>query len=240
MTKPQAIPFILPFAAWFWATGGWRELGRTALIGLATTVVLWLPFIPAGGPVAYLGNLAQYQSGVFAILSLRAWNAWWLVQQAAGGGFVRRTTSRSWVRSRCGWSGYLVTAGSSRSSSAWRSSGTRGRGHSSLGLAAATLVAFCFLTAMHERYSYGALVFLMLLVPDVRMRWLGVAFGIVFTLNILAAVPPTPGIAALLPIDGPLGIARVRRDARDHGHRARLAGAFAGPSGGGRSDDGGL
>ena len=68
-----------------------------------------------------------------------------------------------------------------------------------LGLAAATLVAFCFLTSMHERYSYGALIFLMLLVPDVRMRWLGVAFGIVFTLNVLAAVPPTPGIEALLP-----------------------------------------
>ena len=47
---------------------------------------------------------------------------------------------------------------------------------------------------MHERYAYGALVFLMLLVPDVRMRWLGVAFGVVFTLNLLAAVPPTPEI----------------------------------------------
>ena len=68
-------------------------------------------------------------------------------------------------------------------------------------------MAFCFLTSMHERYSYGALVFLMLLVPDVRMRWLGVAFGVVFTLNILAAVPPTPEIKALLPISGPLGIA---------------------------------
>ena len=22
MTKPQAIPFLVPFAAWFWATGG--------------------------------------------------------------------------------------------------------------------------------------------------------------------------------------------------------------------------
>ncbi len=25
LTKPQAIAFIIPFAAWFWATGGWRE-----------------------------------------------------------------------------------------------------------------------------------------------------------------------------------------------------------------------
>ena len=42
-----------------------------------------------------------------------------------------------------------------------------------LGLAAATLVAFCFLTTMHERYAYGALVFLMLLIPEARVRWLG-------------------------------------------------------------------
>jgi hypothetical protein len=60
---------------------------------------------------------------------------------------------------------------------------------------------------MHERYSFGALVFLMLLVPDVRMRWLGLAFGVVFTLNLLAAVPPTPQIGDLLPVAGPLGIA---------------------------------
>ena len=26
MTKPQALPFILPFAAWFWSHGGWREV----------------------------------------------------------------------------------------------------------------------------------------------------------------------------------------------------------------------
>ena len=47
---------------------------------------------------------------------------------------------------------------------------------------------------MHERYAYGALVFLALLIPERRLRWLGVAFGIVFTLNLLAAVPPTPAI----------------------------------------------
>ena len=75
-----------------------------------------------------------------------------------------------------------------------------------LGLAAATLVAFCFLTSMHERYAYGALVFLMLLIPEARVRWLGIAFGVVFTLNLLAAVPPTPQIEALLPVDGWLGI----------------------------------
>ncbi len=36
-----------------------------------------------------------------------------------------------------------------------RSCATRGHGSLILGLAAATLVAFCFLTSMHERYAFG-------------------------------------------------------------------------------------
>jgi hypothetical protein len=68
------------------------------------------------------------------------------------------------------------------------------------------LVAFCFLTTMHERYAYGAVIFLMLLVPDRRFRWLALALGIVFTLNLLAAIPPTPAIAELIPIGGLMGL----------------------------------
>ena len=75
-----------------------------------------------------------------------------------------------------------------------------------LGLAAATLVAFCFLTSMHERYAYGAFVFLMLLVPDRTVRALAVAFGIVFTRT---CWPPRRRRRSrrLLPIDRWLGIA---------------------------------
>ena len=76
-----------------------------------------------------------------------------------------------------------------------------------LGLAATTLIAFSFLTSMHERYAFGVVGFLMLLVPDRTVRALAIAFAIVFTANLLAAAPPTPQIAALLPIDGWLGIA---------------------------------
>jgi hypothetical protein len=68
MTKPQALPFLLPFAAWFWAQGGWRELARAAAIGLGVIVVLWLPFAAAGGPGDYLRNLAVYQNDIFSIL----------------------------------------------------------------------------------------------------------------------------------------------------------------------------
>ena len=56
---------------------GARSCGPAA-IGLAVIVVLWLPFIPAGGPLDYLRNLAEYQNEIFPILSLRAWNVWWL------------------------------------------------------------------------------------------------------------------------------------------------------------------
>ena len=76
-----------------------------------------------------------------------------------------------------------------------------------LGLAAAVLVAFTFLTTMHERYSFGALVFLVLLIPERRMLALWLAFGVVLTLNLVAAIPPSDQIGAMLPISVPLGVA---------------------------------
>jgi len=206
MTKPQALPFILPFAAWFWATGGWREVARATVIGVAIVFALWLPFIPEGGPTAYLRNLSHYQNDIFPILSLNAWNSWWLVQElVAGGRYVVDDVSGLGLLT-LRQVGYLITALTSLLVAVAILRDPRPRSLI-LGLAVATLLAFCFLTAMHERYSYGALVFLMLLIPDCRMRWVGLAFGIVFTLNILAAIPPTPGIAALLSVAGPLGIA---------------------------------
>jgi ALG6, ALG8 glycosyltransferase family len=205
MTKPQVLPFLVPFAAWFWATGGWRGFLRAALIGGAVIVVLWLPFIPAGGPFHYLDNLAQYQGTLFNILSLRAWNLWWWVQTLfAGGGFVADDVAfLGPVTLRyigLGLAGVLELA---VAVAVLRDPRPRTL---ILGLASAALVAFCFLTTMHERYAYGALVFLMLLIPEARVRWLGVVFGIVFTLNLLAAVPPTPLIGEVLPAGSWLGI----------------------------------
>lgn len=205
MTKPQALPLLVPFAAWFLATGGWQGAVRAAAIGLATIVVLWIPFVAASGPANYLGNLADYSS-LFAVLSLRAWNPWWILQSLAGGGdFVADSTAIVGpVTFR--WLGIAIAGAlellvflwvwrrPTAQSLAW-------------GLAAAGLVAFIGLTEMHERYAYPALIFLLVLFPDRGAVVLWVILGIVHTLNLVAAVPPTPEVGALIPVDGWLGIA---------------------------------
>jgi hypothetical protein len=206
MTKPQALPFLVPFGAWFLARDGWRGAARAALVGVAVIGVLWLPFIAAGGVQAYARTLTTYQGDIFAILSLRAWNLWWLVQELfAGGQFVAdNNTILGPITLR--HVGYGLAFLGELAVFVWvyRARSPRALAY---GLAAAVLVAFCLLTTMHERYAYGALAFLVLALPDRRAVWLAVAFGIVFTLNLLAAVPPTPEIGEALPVSGPLGIA---------------------------------
>lgn len=206
MTKPQALPFLVPFAAWFWATGGWRELVRAMAIGSAVIVALWLPFIPAGGPANYLHNLAIYQGQVFAILSIGAWNLWGLIQDlGAGGNFVADNvpflgpfTLRD--------VGYAITATLEIAVALLVLRSPRPR-TLLLGLAAAALVAFIGLTAMHERYAYGALIFLTPLIPEPRLRWLWLVFGAVFALNLVAAVPPIPEIGQRFFSSGLFGVA---------------------------------
>ena len=76
------------------------------------------------------------------------------------------------------------------------------------------------MTQMHERYAYAAFIFLVLLIPETRPRWLWLAFGVAFTLNLLAAVPPTPAIGERLSVDGSLGIAGSMAMIVDHDHDA--------------------
>jgi Gpi18-like mannosyltransferase len=205
MTKPQALPLLVPFAAWFWATGGWRELARTAAIGAAVIVVLWLTFLAAGGPARYLGHLADYQGGVFAVASLRAWNLWWLVQEAAAGGQFIADGNTILGPLALRHLGYVLAGFLELVVAVAVVRDPRPR-TLILGLAASVLVAFSFLTSMHERYAYGTVVFLMLLIADPRIRYLAVAFGVTFTLNLLAAIPPSDEVEALLPVSGVLGV----------------------------------
>ncbi len=212
MTKPQAIPFLVPFAAWFWSSGygrsgvqgGLREVGRCALIGLGVIVALWLPLLP-DGPGGYLANLGTYQNEIFNVLSLRAWNPWWLLQEAAAGGdFIRDDIAFAGPLT-LRHVGYLVTAVLTLVIGWAIVRDPRPRTFI-LGLVASVLVVFTFMTQMHERYAYAALILLVLLIPESRERWFWLVFGIVFTLNLVAAVPATPDLAATLPVSGPLGI----------------------------------
>jgi Gpi18-like mannosyltransferase len=205
MTKPQALPFLVPFAAWFLARDGWRGAIRAGIVGAATIAVLWLPFVAAGGIAGYARNLAEYQGDIFSFLSLRAWNLWWLVQDWLAPGQFVGDTNAAFGPITFRTLGYLLALAAELAvfAAVLRRPSPRTL---ALGLAAAVLVAFALLTTMHERYAFGALVFLVLAFPDRRAAALAVAFGVVFTLNLLAAIPPTPGIDATLDVGGPLGI----------------------------------
>ncbi|HEY4190807.1 MAG TPA: hypothetical protein VGM28_10315 [Candidatus Limnocylindrales bacterium] len=189
MTKPQALPFAVPFAAWFLATQGWRGTLKAVVIGLVVVALLWLPFVAAGGPGNYLRNLDAYQNDIFSVLSLRAWNPWWLLQElGADGAFVAdRTAALGPLTFRhigfivAGLLAAIVFIAVYRRPTA---------DQLALGLAAISLAAFIALTTMHERYAYPAFVFLLLALgrPAVLVAW--VAFAITFALNLVVAAPP--------------------------------------------------
>lgn len=204
MTKPQAVAFLVPFAAWFWATGGWRGIARAVVIGSVVVAVLWLPFIPSGGPAGYLRNLGVYQNEIFNVLSLRAWNPWWLVQEVAGGGFIRDDVAFAGpITLR--HTGYAVTALLSVVIARGVLRDPRPR-TLVLAVTASVLVVFTCMTQMHERYAFAAVPVLLLLAPEARPRWLWVALAVVLTLNLVAAVPASPELGALIPVGGLVGI----------------------------------
>ena len=205
MTKPQALPFIVPFAAWLLAHEGWQGAARGALVVGVVALLLWLPFIPAGGIQGYAHNLADYQGGIFAILSLRAWNLWWLVQELlAGGSFVADGSALFGpVTLRTLGYGLALLGEVAVFLYVYRARSPRAL---ALGLATASLVAFSLLTTMHERYAFAVLAFLPLAFPDRRALWLLLAFSVVFTLNLVAAAPPFPD-SPPIPVSGPLSVA---------------------------------
>jgi Gpi18-like mannosyltransferase len=212
MTKPQVAVLLVPFGFFVLARVGWRSpaslarLAGLAVVALATAVVLWLPFIPAGGPARYLAALATYQSDVYSVLSLNAWNLWWLIQQAIGHGAYVQDNQAIIGPLTFRVIGYLVTLPLLLvvGGAVYRRATARTL---ALGIAAAALVSFAFLTTMHERYAYAAVVFLALLVEDRRARLLALALGITFTLNLVGAATSDVYLESPITVDGPIGLA---------------------------------
>jgi hypothetical protein len=205
MTKPQALPLAIPFAAYYLRRYGLGGSVRAIAVAVATAAVLWAPFVAVGGLGNYVRNLADYSS-LFAVLSLRAWNPWWILTDLAGGGgliaddvpIVGPVTLR--------WVGVAI-AGLLELAVflwVWRRPTATGL---AWGLAAAALAAFIGLTAMHERYAYPALVFLVLCWPNRLAVWTWAVLGVAFALNLVAAVPPSGGPGSMVPVDGVVGIA---------------------------------
>jgi Gpi18-like mannosyltransferase len=205
MTKPQALAFLPPFAAWAWARLGPRRAFRAGLVALATVLVLWLPFLIDGGPAAFLATVARLQGQDFAVLSLRAWNPWWILQTWAGGGqfladggaLLGPLSPRILGIAMVGLLELLIVRAIARRPT---------QASLLLSLAASVLVCFTFLTAMHERYAYAAIVFLAPLLADRRILAMWLALSIAVALNLLAAIPPTREIAGALPVDGLAGL----------------------------------
>jgi len=204
MTKPQALPLAIPFAAYYVRRYGLGGSTRAVAVAVAVAAGLWAPFLAAGGLANYLRSLADY-SDLFSVLSLRAWNPWWILSDLAGGGqlvtddvpIVGPVTLR-WVGvAIAGLVGLAIFAW------VWRRPTATGL---AWGLTAASLSAFIGLTAMHERYAYPALVFLILCWPDRLAVWTWAVLAVTVSLNLVAAVPPGGGPGTVVPIGGPLGV----------------------------------
>jgi Gpi18-like mannosyltransferase len=205
MTKPQALPFLVPFAAYAFGRYGWR---RAVVFGIVTggvAALVWLPFLADGGPSRYLGNLGHYQDGVFAVLSLRAWNAWWLIQEPATGGDFLADTGRLIGPLTPRVLGYAL-AGLGELAVFVAVLRRPTRDGLLLGLAASVLVAFCLLTTMHERYSYGAVIFLAAAMSGRARAAAWAVLAVAATANVVAAIPPTAVPGTLVPLGGVVGI----------------------------------
>ena len=203
MTKPQALPLALPFIAFAFGRGGVRGLVTPGLTALLTVAALWAPFVAAGGPARYLEHLRAYGE-LFAVLSLRAWNPWWLVQLPFGiEQYVGDTNALAGpVTFRV--VGIVVAVLLGAAIAAWvarRPTATA----LAWGLVAVSLAAFCALTTMHERYLYPAVMLLPLLWPDRRAVALWAVLSVAFFLNLVASVSfPVSGPGSI--VGFPLGL----------------------------------
>ncbi len=204
MTKPQALPLAIPFAAYYLGRFGFRGSVRPALAAVLTVVVLWAPFVASGGLVRYIENLGFY-TDLFAVISVRAWNPWWILSGFAGDGVLIADYAPLAGPITFRWIGFGIAGLLELAVFAWvwrRPTATT----LAWGLAAAALAAFVGLTAMHERYAWPAVVFLVLCWPDRLAVSTWAIVSATVALNMIAAVPPSGGPGSLIQVGGVVGV----------------------------------
>jgi hypothetical protein len=202
MTKPQALPFMVPFAAFELRRLGTRQLLVFAGTLVATVVALWCPFLLANGPADYLFTVSHLQNGSFAWLSMNAWNLWWLVGLAVPPSSLSDAAPLLGpLNARTIGLGLAAIGEIAVFLAVWHIPSPR---RLALGIACATLVSFSLLTTMHERYSFAALIFLVPLLPDRRVLATWVVLSVAITANMLLAVPPWSPASIPLWIVGPV------------------------------------
>lgn len=205
-TKPQALPFVVPLAAFAVVRLGPRRAFVPIATAVVTLVVLWVPFLAEGGPAAYLRTIGSLQEADFAVLSLRAWNPWWVIQSAAVGDLLLSDATPLIGPLTPRMIGYLAAGLGMLVVVLLVRHDPTPRGLF-LGLAASVLVAFCCLTTMHERYSFAAVIFLALLLAERRPAAQWIILAVAVSANLIAARPPTGLPGSWIPVDGPVGVA---------------------------------
>ena len=187
MAKPQALPFIVPFAAYAMRRLRTRQLLLCMAVTVATAAALWSPFFLANGPADYLRTVTALQGGSFAVLSIGAWNLWWLFSDVIPANLASDASPLLGpINARVIGLGLAALAELAIFLAIWHDPSPR---RLALGLAAAILVSFGLLTSMHERYSLAALIFLVPLLPDRRILATWIVLSVTITANMILMVP---------------------------------------------------
>ena len=152
-------------------------------------MALWLPFLAAGGPLRFLDTLRSFQDGPYAVVAINAWNFWGLIQGPVAPGGLAIPDSAALVGPFSARLIGLALAGGCMLAlvvSTWRHPS---RPTLVVAMSSAALIAFAFLTTMHERYLFPAAVLPLALVWWQPARW-GV---VVISAVLLAQLVATPG-----------------------------------------------
>ncbi|MDP3888550.1 MAG: NPCBM/NEW2 domain-containing protein [bacterium] len=161
LLKLQTIIFLPLFFLYVWRAFSWKEMIKSLTAGILVFAVITLPF-SLGNSLGKTFYLIVQNSDWFPLLSLRAYNLWWLTSLGHGMeisdkilavGIMPAKTVGLVIFSAI----YFLTAMLVFLKPTWK--------NLLFALTIAALAFFLFPTQSHERYSLPALVFFIILLP---------------------------------------------------------------------------